>query len=506
MKTYKKHTNKKLTSKKLTNKKRLVKGKKRSNKKRLVKSKKQHIKFNLKGGVLPETINSFTDELITHITEKTGIVSDERLKYLQTNFNKIFTKHIGWKLLKNILEEAICRQDSYYNKSKCGTGTYKTVFICNETAEEEKDESCKYVYAFDFITPENIDSDGENRFETDAKYEELKPHNDLLFHIPKVFQKIIIEFPHEYKQRIDFMVLQNNGMDLFDEINKDKLYKYNIPNIDSIIHKKLYNRLWLAFSILLTALYSISIMHHNQFTHRDIKPENILMGHPKYENSYITLTDYGFIRKYTESDVYKLEGTPEYMTKQYVNDSITFAKCMEYDLHAIGCTITVILFNINIGFQYKDRREYKSILSKDEDGTYGTFKELYIIYDEDNEEYKYESEYKILTDYVSEVSEIDDNEIKYNDPKKLEDIIFPKKLYEIMIYTVKILLHHGFTTILSETDFREATELYKDMCNNIKNELDTTIINYIKKIIEQNKLPFKINPIILTDFFNKIAE
>ena len=238
-------------------------------------------------------------------------------------------------VLKKTFIKKMCQNKLFkVHRTKCAMGGYKIVLIC-----QSSDIECNYVYAFDFKS--RIDEDGDDRFSATGSDKVLHKYDNVLGISPVYFQTSYCGYRD--LQRVDFMILYNNGIELF-----DFLY------INSKSHKKYKSstnhNMWLSLIYLLTTIYSLSLLHTNGYVHRDLKPENILLGnHHNSKRDFMTIADYGFVTHESE-DISNILGTSEYLTpkisriyKGFEEWNMVFTDLLEHDLHTIGYTTIEIL-------------------------------------------------------------------------------------------------------------------------------------------------------------------
>ena len=201
---------------------------------------------------------------------------------------------------------------------------------------------CKYVYAFDF--KHHPEEAGDEKFMTGGKYGELSHFDNILSISPVFHRKLYCGYKD--RQRVDFMLLHNNGNELFN-------FLYLISKNRRKFKMGTRHSLWLGFVLLMTCLYSFGIMHQRGYVHRDLKPENMLIGNPNNtERNFLTVTDYGFVVRDDEPKL-DITGTPEYMTpklskiyeRMVSSSKLKFIDLIEHDLHSIGYNLIQILIS-----------------------------------------------------------------------------------------------------------------------------------------------------------------
>lgn len=255
--------------------------------------------------------------------------------------------------IKDLFEQFMCK-DNVFNVKKtiCGVGSYKVVLLCNENIPD-----CKYVYAFDF--KHHPEEEGDEKFMKGGRYEDLHELDKYLSIAPLFHKKLYCGYSD--RQRVDFMLLPNNGNELF-----NFLYSSSMSNKLKIGSA---NNLWLSLVFLLTTLYSFGRLHKKGYVHRDLKPENMLIGNPNNKaRDFLTVTDYGFIIHKNEPR-YDVTGTPEYLTpkisKVYQSmessKKLTFIDLIEHDIHTIGYNLIQIMIN-NVFSGISSKAECKTII------------------------------------------------------------------------------------------------------------------------------------------------
>jgi hypothetical protein len=239
--------------------------------------------------------------------------------------------------IKEEFQREMCKDNLFkVKKTICGIGSYKVVLLCNQPMAD-----CKYVYAFDF--KHHPKEPGDEKFMKGGRYGNLYQYNDILSIAPIFHKKLYCGY--DELQRVDFMLLPNNGNELFNVLYIDKTHtKFKAGST---------HNLWLSFVFLCTALYSFGLMHQLGYVHRDLKPENMLVGNKNNESrDFLTITDYGFVINEKE-ERYDITGTPEYLTPKisriYQNmessRNLKFVDLVEHDLHSIGYNLVQILIS-----------------------------------------------------------------------------------------------------------------------------------------------------------------
>jgi len=241
-------------------------------------------------------------------------------------------------LLKDEFQKTMCKDELFkVKKTICGVGSYKVVILCKENIPD-----CKYVFAFDF--KHHPKEDGDEKFMPSGRYGDLSKLDNILSIAPIFHRKLYCGYKN--RQRVDFMLLHNNGNELFNFLymTRGNVSKYKMGTKYS---------LWLGFIFLMTCLYSIGVMHQKGYVHRDLKPENMLVGNPNNPaRNFLTVTDYGFVVNQKENK-YGINGTPEYLTpkisKIYESlqskSTLKFVDLIEHDLHSIGYNLIQILIS-----------------------------------------------------------------------------------------------------------------------------------------------------------------
>lgn len=239
--------------------------------------------------------------------------------------------------IKDSFHTEMCRDGLFkVKKTICGVGSYKVVLLCKDNIPD-----CKYVYAFDF--KHHPKEPGDEKFMKGGLYGELYELDKVLSIAPIYHRKLYCGYKDI--QRVDFMLLPNNGNELFNFLYVEKSRsKYKSGST---------NNLWLSFVFLMTTLYSFGMLHAKGYVHRDLKPENMLIGnHNNPSRDFLTVTDYGFIMHYSESK-YDVTGTGEYLTPKIAkvyegmlsSRTLKFTDFIEHDLHTIGYNFIQIMTN-----------------------------------------------------------------------------------------------------------------------------------------------------------------
>lgn len=430
------------------------------------------------GGVKEENIANF-DAMIKKINLDDFNFEQESvmLKRLKDNYKKLAAILSRISTNSNVQSEfkrIMCQNKkplfgNMKREIRCATGSFKVVTVCDVDLIKTRNPECKYVFSFDFS------GIGQHEFND---YRELDKYRDILNHLPLYKDKFKIIYGQNYYEDdfyIDvlFSINKNLGLDTFDFMESQGKYK-----------KYTYDNLWLSFNILITCLYSLSILHNNDFIHGDIKLENIMIG------NVISLTDYGtLIKKIDKNRYYAKTITPDYVTKimaQTMHDrNYTFDQFIEYDLHALGIVILTVLcgltrddrLNIPLFIRGSDiyiaQQVPKQIISSD-DGTFNA-DELFKSINE-----RYDPAHK-------------DKYVKTN------AIYFPRSLFDIMSKNVIKLLNIGFKDNIEGPHKEIATKMFNDIINDIK-ALENDKQKYIVDKYKSEKIGVKLHP----DIINKI--
>jgi serine/threonine protein kinase len=269
----------------------------------------------------------------------------EENKRIITIVERLFDKFVKFKNsvryeddvneIKESFQYEMCRDNLFkVRKTICGVGSYKVVLLCKEDIAD-----CKYVYAFDF--KHHPKEPGDEQFMKGGLYGDLYEYDNILSLAPIFHRKLYCGYKDI--QRVDFMLLPNNGEELFNflYVNRTRTkFKSGTPN-----------NLWLSFVFLMTALYSFGMLHNKGYVHRDLKPENMLIGnHYNADKDYLTITDYGFVM-HQNAKKYDLTGTGEYLTPKISrifeglqsSSTLKFTDFIEHDLHSIGYVFIQIM-------------------------------------------------------------------------------------------------------------------------------------------------------------------
>jgi serine/threonine protein kinase len=436
------------------------------------------IKNSLRNSVKKYNQNNKTSE---HMENERIVEIVERLFQKFKEFkNKVMYEDDGDQI-KEEFQMEMCKDNLFkVKKTICGVGSYKVVLLCNQPMAD-----CKYVYAFDF--KHHPKEPGDEKFMKGGLYGDLYQYNDVLSIAPIFHKKLYCGYND--LQRVDFMLLSNNGNELFNALYIDKSrVKFRAGST---------HNLWLAFVFLCTALYSFGLIHQLGYVHRDLKPENMLIGNKNNEaRDFLTVTDYGFVINEKEQK-YDITGTPEYLTPKisriYQNmessRNLKYIDLVEHDLHSIGYNLVQILIS-EVFSSISSKSVCKDIIQKC--GTKSVKMK------------GNKCEVDAMT-YISCTDDIDGTlgekdkvmslKHKHKSKKKEAKFNFPDYGLEIMkIYAIN-LSNFGFSKHLNDIDEAKgyAMNSFKRFVKEIKANKD---YNIIKENIDNPKLKVRLNPII----------
>ena len=226
-------------------------------------------------------------------------------------------------------------------------------------------------------------------FSYDKKIDNIQILREIYFLVLLKNQKYFVQLDDillhkEYKYL--YLIFKGNCVSL------NKLINYNVN--DYLSNKDLIK--WIIYQIT----FALYVLHNNNIIHNDIKPSNILID----ENAVITVCDFG-------SAVYKTEDsysyTRYYAPPEFLNDN-NINRDEASDMWALG--IIIIELHLKINGYFKSNSEDKSnekqlkiILSKFGINENIQKEEIYKLFDDNSNSYKYQ-----LTN--EEIEKIKDND------------------------------------------------------------------------------------------------
>tara|TARA_Y100000991_G_C21971069_1_gene349506 strand:+ start:1350 stop:2726 length:1377 start_codon:yes stop_codon:yes gene_type:complete len=123
-----------------------------------------------------------------------------------------------------------------------------------------------------------------------------------------------------------------NGGELFDRIVSDEWMAQSPEN-------KVRN----TGIIIKQLLLGLQCIHNAGYVHMDIKPENILMESKDFNNNFIKIIDFGFVRKINQHKE-GIFGSPYYISPEFINKT-TFSFNDKFDIWAVGIITIVCLLH-----------------------------------------------------------------------------------------------------------------------------------------------------------------
>lgn len=259
---------------------------------------------------------------------------------------------------KKLLQKSICNKNMTLLKdSKCADGAFKIVLKCDR---------CDFVYMFDF--KKLIINPGDDIFMKGGVVD-LSDLDNIMLAGPSYFRPILINTTTTTTPniRFDFMIARNYGLDLFDYYYSVNYWQY-FDHYGVPLNDKSY---LLSICILLTLLYTVSLLHDRNMFHCDIKIENILMGNDS--TNPITLTDFGFFINDNEDlfpkQNYMPRGTDILLTKKIIGavkgvNKLSLLDYKDLDLHSLGFTSLIVLTGKNMKNTIKELNPNMSILNQ----------------------------------------------------------------------------------------------------------------------------------------------
>ena len=267
-----------------------------------------------------------------------------------TSLNNVIQETINLKVGSNctmdefrqLLQYRICDKKMIILKnSECAHGGFKLVLTCG---------NCDYVYMFDF--KKIITAPGDDIFMQGGLID-LSDLDNIMLSGPSYFRPVIINTTKTTTPniRFDFMIARNCGIDVHAYYAKYFKEYFDYHKVNKILIPKNNKSYLLSVCILLTLLYSISLLHERNVFHCDIKNANVLIGN---DINPITLIDFGLSVNDNEDlfpkTNYKARGTPEHFTKTIIGlqkpknmNTLTLLDYKDMDLHSIGFTSLFVL-------------------------------------------------------------------------------------------------------------------------------------------------------------------